>query len=164
MQCVFFCAGVFVPWLCTDSLWFFFVFGLCLIVCLMKWFVQHVAVTGNRLTETKFINKSLSALGNVTMALAHRDRGKHIPYRDSKLTYLLQPALTLHSKVIFFVTASPIRLHQQETLNTFLFGRRCRKIDLGPTQRRAELVPKKDQMKGTGRGWGMEGNWALSSC
>ena len=109
-------------------------------------------MTGNRLTETKFINKSLSALGNVTMALAHRDRGKHIPYRDSKLTYLLQPALTLHSKVIFFVTASPIRLHQQETLNTFLFGRRLRKIDLGTTKRRAELVPKKDQMKGAGRG------------
>ena len=108
-------------------------------------------MTGAHLNEAKFINKSLSALGNVTIALSQRDRSKHVPYRDSKLTYLLQPALTLHSKVIFFVTASPIRRHQQETLNTFLFGQRCRKIELGPAQRSAELVPQKDQMKGVSK-------------
>ena len=125
---------------------FFFLFFLSFHIFLF-FFLYYNIVTGDQLTEAKHINKSLSALGNVTMALAHRDRTKHVPYRDSKLTYLLQPALTLHSKVIFFVTASPIRRHEQETFNTLAFGRRCRKIDLGATQRRAELVPKKEQMK-----------------
>ena len=125
---------------------FFFLFFLSFHIFLF-FFLYYYIVTGDQLTEAKHINKSLSALGNVTMALAHRDRTKHVPYRDSKLTYLLQPALTLHSKVIFFVTASPIRRHEQETFNTLAFGRRCRKIDLGATQRRAELVPKKEQMK-----------------
>ena len=104
-------------------------------------------MTGVRLKEARHINKSLSALGNVTMALSHRDRSKHVPYRDSKLTYLLQPALTLHSRVIFFVTCSPVRMHAAESMNTLMFGRRCRKIELGVAKANAELVPKREQLK-----------------
>ena len=108
-------------------------------------------MTGVRLKEARHINKSLSTLGNVTMALSHRDRAKHVPYRDSKLTYLLQPALTLHARVIFFVTCSPVRMHAAESINTLMFGRRCRKIELGAAKANAELVPKRQQLKVVGR-------------
>ena len=49
--------------------------------------------TGDRLKEGAAINKSLSALGNVINALAEGKAGAHIPYRDSKLTRLLQESL-----------------------------------------------------------------------
>jgi hypothetical protein len=114
-------------------------------------FPRCTSVTGVHLVEARHINKSLSALGNVTMALSRRDRTRHVPYRDSKLTYLLQPALTLHSRVIFFVTASPARRHAAETTNTLQFGRRCRKIELGPAKSLAELVPRKEQFKSESR-------------
>lgn len=50
-------------------------------------------VTGQTLEEAKMINKSLSALGNVINSLTDSKKGKHIPYRDSKLTQILQESL-----------------------------------------------------------------------
>ena len=57
--------------------------------------VGRSGVTGEALQETKFVNKSLSALGDVLGALAEK-RLRHIPYRNSKLTHLLQDCLGQH--------------------------------------------------------------------
>jgi kinesin family protein 5 len=80
-------------------------------------------VTGNKLEETKKINLSLSALGNVIHALAAHS--EHIPYRDSKLTRLLQESLGGNYRTYLVVTCSPSKRHLEETLATLKFGQRA---------------------------------------
>jgi hypothetical protein len=80
-------------------------------------------VTGNKLEETKKINLSLSALGNVIHALAYH--ADHIPYRDSKLTRLLQGSLGGNYKTYLVVTCSLNKRHLEETISTLKFGQRA---------------------------------------
>merc|ERR1712176_1432885 len=78
------------------------------------------------------INKSLSALGNVIEKLAERSSGKKkdlvIPYRDSKLTRLLQNALGGSSKTIMICALSPASSNYEETLSTLRYADRAKKI------------------------------------
>lgn len=62
--------------------------------------------TGERLEEAKHINRSLSALGDVMAALAARD-AKHVPFRNSKLTQLLQDSLCGQAKAMMFIHIAP---------------------------------------------------------
>ena len=80
-------------------------------------------------TETAAINKSLSALGDVMTAIAAKD--SHVPYRNSKLTFLLQPALSKGARVMFIVAASPDAVDANETLVSLGFGTRARNAQLG---------------------------------
>ena len=78
--------------------------------------VKDSGSEGDRLAEAKNINKSLSQLGNVIRALAKKN--KHVPYRNSKLTHLLQNCLGGNCKTLMFVNISPRKEHVNETLNS----------------------------------------------
>jgi len=94
---------------------------------------KDTGATGETLKEGNAINKSLSALGNVISALADQATGKAkpnaiIPYRDSKLTRLLQNALGGSSKTIMICAISPASTNYEETLSTLRYADRAKKI------------------------------------
>lgn len=91
--------------------------------------LKESGATGDRLTETKHINKSLSNLGNVIMALAAKE--SHIPYRNSKLTLLLQQALGGSAKTLMFVNVSPKENCTSETINSLRFATNVNACHIG---------------------------------
>ncbi|KAF4141351.1 Kinesin motor domain [Phytophthora infestans] len=91
--------------------------------------VSKTAASGQRLKEAQNINRSLSALGDVIAALGANS--KHVPYRNSKLTFLLQDSLSGNSKVLMFVNVSPVQWNAWETLCSLNFASRCRSVALG---------------------------------
>ena len=86
-----------------------------------------------RLRETQAINKSLSCLGDVFNALA--TGASHVPYRNSKLTYLLQDCLSGDGKALMFVNLSPTFASSNESLCSLRFAQRVNQVELGkPTK------------------------------
>jgi kinesin family member C2/C3 len=90
-------------------------------------------VEGDNLKEAGFINKSLSALGNVMEALDRK--ASHVPFRDSKLTYLLQNALGGNSRTMMIVATCPIDQALDESVHALQFATRVRRIQIGSAQR-----------------------------
>ena len=84
--------------------------------------------TGKRLEETKKINQSLSALGNVIAALTSSKPRSHIPYRDSKLTRLLEDSLGGNCKTTFMAMITPAHTSFSESLSTLKFANRAKNI------------------------------------
>ena len=84
---------------------------------------------GQTLKEAQHINKSLSALGNVMEALDRK--ASHVPYRDSKLTYLLSNSLGGNSRTMMIVTVCPHDKSYDETTFALKFATRVRRINLG---------------------------------
>jgi kinesin family protein C2/C3 len=101
--------------------------------------ISRSEATGQRLVEAAAINKSLTALGQVFTAL--RTNALHIPYRNSKLTHLLQPALGGDSKACMFVNVSPTQMDLAETMSTLQFGQGARQVALGPAQKHVTKGP-----------------------
>ena len=87
--------------------------------------------TGIRLKEATKINLSLSALGNVISALVD-GRQNHIPYRDSKLTRLLQDSLGGNTKTVMIAAISPADYNLDETLSTLRYASRAKAIKNKP--------------------------------
>ncbi|VDP00581.1 unnamed protein product [Schistosoma curassoni] len=82
--------------------------------------IKKTHAEGDRLKEGIDINRGLLALGNVISALCERDAKKrsHIPYRDSRLTRLLQDSLGGNSATLMLACVSPADINMEETLNT----------------------------------------------
>ncbi|KAF6779684.1 hypothetical protein AHF37_00746 [Paragonimus kellicotti] len=101
---------------------------------------------GDRLKEGININRGLLALGNVISALCEKDAKKrsHIPYRDSRLTRLLQDSLGGNSTTVMLACVSPADSNMEETLNTLRYADRARLIKNKPILNRAD--PKEAEL------------------
>ncbi|EQC39136.1 hypothetical protein SDRG_03343 [Saprolegnia diclina VS20] len=104
--------------------------------------ISKTAASGQRLKEAQHINRSLSSLGDVIAALG--SHSKHVPYRNSKLTFLLQESLSGNSKVLMFVNVSPVAWNAWESLCSLNFAQRCRSVALkGPPTQSPAKAPHK---------------------
>lgn len=90
--------------------------------------VSKTGAVGETLEEAKKINLSLSALGNVIHALTGNSDRYHVPYRDSKLTRILQESLGGNYKTSLIVTCSPHSYHLEESVSSLKFAQRAKSI------------------------------------
>lgn len=98
---------------------------------------------GQRLVEGGHINKSLMVLGTVINKLA--ENAAHIPYRDSKLTRILQSSIGGNSKTAIICAITPSALYREETKSTLMFANRAKEIKNTPTVN--EIMDDKAMLK-----------------
>merc|ERR1740130_2550070 len=129
---------------------------------------SKTGATGDRLKEATKINLSLSALGNVIKALVDPKKG-HIPYRDSKLTRLLQDSLGGNAKTVMVANMGPADYNFDESLNTLRYANRAKSIKNKPKinedpkdamlrEFQDEIAKLKAQLTGKG-GYDGTGDW-----
>lgn len=100
--------------------------------------------TGIRRKEGSYINKSLLTLGTVISKLTE-GKSTHIPYRDSKLTRLLQSSLSGHGRVSLICTVTPASSNSEETHNTLKFAHRAKRIEIQAAQNK--IIDEKSLIK-----------------
>ena len=99
--------------------------------------LQRSGTTGAMAKETAAINKSLSSLTDVFSALGKK--AGHIPYRNSKLTYLLQPSFSGNGKTLMMVNLSPTEASFAESLSSLRFARQVNQCELGKAKKSVSL-------------------------
>ncbi|NWR92522.1 KIF25 protein, partial [Furnarius figulus] len=97
--------------------------------------------TGAALRETSFINRSLSALADVLGAIA--EQRSHVPYRNSKLTHLLQDSVGGDAKLLVMLCISPGQKYLTESMQSLGFGTRARQVQRGQVKKKNFPVPSK---------------------
>ncbi|KAL3652683.1 hypothetical protein CASFOL_002364 [Castilleja foliolosa] len=107
--------------------------------------IDRSEVTGDRLREAQHINKSLSALGDVIFSLAQKSA--HVPYRNSKLTQVLQSSLGGQAKTLMFVQLNPDVESYSETVSTLKFAERVSGVELGGARSNKEGRGVRDLME-----------------
>ncbi|RRT83516.1 hypothetical protein B296_00017417 [Ensete ventricosum] len=107
--------------------------------------VERSEATGDRLKEAQHINKSLSALGDVIFALAQKNT--HVPYRNSKLTQVLQSSLGGQAKTLMFVQINPDVESYSETISTLKFAERVSGVELGAARSNKDGRDVKDLLE-----------------
>ncbi|KAH9719568.1 kinesin-like protein KIN-14J [Citrus sinensis] len=110
--------------------------------------VDRSEATGDRLREAQHINKSLSALGDVIFALAHKN--PHVPYRNSKLTQVLQSSLGGQAKTLMMVQLNPDVDSYSETISTLKFAERVSGVELGAARSNKEGRDVRELMEQVG--------------
>jgi len=106
---------------------------------------ERLARTGTlndaaRLKESVNINKSLSCLADVFCALGRKGKNNHVPYRNSKLTLLLQDCLSGDGKALMMVNYSPTEASQQETMCSLRFANQVSQVEMGKAQRNIAIL------------------------
>lgn len=104
--------------------------------------VKISGAEGDRLRESKAINKSLSQLSTVIQSLANRD--KHVPYRSSKLTRVLQDSLGGDSKTLMFVNVAPVPASYNESLCSLRFAEQVNACEIGTAKRSTKITLSAD--------------------
>jgi len=100
--------------------------------------LSRCGATGDRAKESISINKSLSSLTDVFVSI--RKKSDHIPFRNSKLTYLLQPCLSGFGKMLMIVNVSPSEESYQETLSSLRFASNVNNCQLGKAKKIVEEI------------------------
>ncbi|XP_019729365.1 kinesin-like protein KIF25 isoform X2 [Hippocampus comes] len=103
--------------------------------------VDMTGVSGGALWEVSCINRSLSALSDVLGALA--EQRPHVPYRNSKLTHLLQDAIGGDAKLLVMLCVSPTQRFITESLQTLSFGARARQVHRDPVRKKSNTLKVK---------------------
>jgi kinesin family protein C2/C3 len=107
--------------------------------------VDRSEVKGDRLREAQHINKSLSSLGDVIFSLA--SKSSHIPYRNSKLTQILQSSLGGRAKTLMFVQLNPDATSYSESMSTLKFAERVSGVELGAAKSSKDGKDVRDLME-----------------
>lgn len=107
--------------------------------------ISKTGATGLTLEEAKTINKSLTTLGMVINSLTD-GKSTHVPYRESKLTRVLQESLGGNSKTSLIITCSPSIYNESETLSTLRFGNRAKNIKNKPKINKETTIGELQQL------------------